>query len=429
MSDNLDKDTKRNMVIKLQECGLNNCTLPVMVSNNSMMLRGLSLNVDPTYKKKIPLIFNIFTIVILSCYIYVYVFSMIWFVFFKCIKTGDVISAMIVFALGIASEITLVKWIYMFLNQNSLRNLIENYLIHDVKGNSNARLTNNLLKVLRQVKRRAIIFWFMIIGNGVAYAIKPLLMPGRHIMEDTEFLFGLEPLHESPNYEIAYLLSLGGVIFTCYGTSNLSGFFIIITGYIEGQMLCLSEELVNIWDDAHKYYYQNHVFTENCHRVASDETIRGKDIILNEYVRKQLRNIIDYHTTNMSFLRQIEDVFRNAIAIEFGLLIVSLIAEFLGGLENTYLIMPFALVQVTMDCITGQKLLDSSDIFHRAVYECNWENFDVKNMKTVLMMFRISHKGMALSAGGLVKLSFLCLMSVARLIYSTYTALRTAVDH
>ncbi|XP_013189859.2 uncharacterized protein LOC106134375 [Amyelois transitella] len=413
---------------KLRKFGLNECTLRTMVENSAVLLRVLSLNLEPDYKKDIPIIFNIFTLVICICYFYVYVFSMVWFVFFKCMETGDVISAMIVFALGIASEISTIKFIYMIMYQESLRNIINKFLIHDSKGDSNSRFTNNQHKVLRRVKKRAMIFWMMIMGNGVVYAIKPLLMPGRHNMEDVEFLYGLKPLAASPNYEIAYFLSLGGVIFTCYGTANISGFFIIITGYIEAQMFSLSEELLSVWNDAQNYYYNNFNGTETCFRDESEDILKEKHRILNKYVEEQLHYIIDYHTTNINFLNQIENVFCSAIAIEFGLLIISLIAEFLGGLENTYLLVPYALVQVTMDCITGQKLLDSSIMFERAVYESKWENFDMTNMKTVLMMLVNSQKGVAISAGGLVKLSFICLMSVGRMIYQTYTALRSAVN-
>lgn len=235
-------------------------------------------------------------------------------------------------------------------------------------------------------------------------------------------------MFESPNFEIAYFLSLGGVIFTCYVTANISGFFIIVTGYIEAQMFALSEELENIWRDAKEHYHSYKSTANNVQGVNRTNNFEEKEF-LNEYVKNRLHEIINMHTKNIGFLQQIEHVFRSSIAIEFGLLIVSLIAEFLGGLENTYLQMPFASIQVIMDCITGQILMDASMAFEKAVYSCQWENFSVPNMKMVMMMLVNCQKVMSLTVGGLNSLSFLCLMTVVRMIYSTYTALRSTMNH
>ncbi|XP_053611130.1 uncharacterized protein LOC128675633 [Plodia interpunctella] len=105
------------MFSKLRIFGLENCDLPTMVDNCSILLRGLALNVDPTYDKKIPKIFYVSTIVIILCYLYVCVFSMIWFVFWRCVETGDIINAMDIFALGVCSEISTVKFVYVYVYQ------------------------------------------------------------------------------------------------------------------------------------------------------------------------------------------------------------------------------------------------------------------------------------------------------------------------
>ncbi|XP_053610743.1 uncharacterized protein LOC128675383 [Plodia interpunctella] len=415
-------------MFKILYYALKQCDLPTMVSSTSRLLRILSLNLDPLYEKKIPAIFYIITVIMFSSYVYVYVFSMAWFIFWKCPQTGDVTSAMVVFSLGMSSEISTVKFIYMFIYQDTLRHTMSEYLSYDSKADPNSKSTRRILEILNRVKTAAVTFWCIVMGNGLVYCTKPLLMSGRHLMEDTEFLYGLEPLFMSPNYEIGYILSLNACIFTVYATANISAFFIVATGYIEAQMLSLSEELVNIWDDANYYFHQTNNITVDIFIDLTEEERKDKDSIINKYVKEKLRTIIHKHSTNIYFLNKIEYVFRNCIAIEFALLIISLIAEFLGGIENTYILMPFALVQVTMDCITGQKLLDSSDIFQRAVYDCKWENFDVTNMKTVLMILVNSQKGLTLTVGGLKNLCYICLMDVFRLIYSTYTALQSTLN-
>nr|WPO56478.1 odorant receptor [Leucinodes orbonalis] len=53
-----------------------------------------------------------------------------------------------------------------------------------------SRFAANLMRKLREVKKRAIFFWMVIIGNGVVYFIKPCLMSGRHLMEDYFIIYG-----------------------------------------------------------------------------------------------------------------------------------------------------------------------------------------------------------------------------------------------
>lgn len=238
---------------------------------------------------------------------------------------------------------------------------------------------------------------------------------------------GLEPTYETPNYEFSFLLMAIGVCVTCYLPANITAFLIVITGYTEAQMLSWSQELIHLWEDAETSYLQQKLEPEHNIFKESASAEQEKKRALNEYVRCRLKVIIKGHAANMILLTQIEDIFRGALAIEFSLLVVGLIAELLGGLENTYMEIPFALMQVAMDCLTGQRVIDASMVFERAVYDCQWENFDGNNKKTVLLMLQSSQKTMMLSAGGITKLSFVSLMAVIKSVYSAYTTLRSTV--
>ncbi|KAL4703671.1 hypothetical protein ACJJTC_016215 [Scirpophaga incertulas] len=406
----------------IKKFGLGYCDLSTMLWNVSFMLRALTLNIDSRYTKRIPFIFYIFTAVIATCYFYVYLISMVWFVFWRCRETGDTIAAMIVFSLGIASEIGACKLFFMFLYKDVVRKIVDGYLACDATITKGSRFSENVIKTLKMVKRRAMIFWVVIIGNGFIYITKAIVLPGRHLMEDAFILLGLEPTFESPNYEISFLLSAGGVIFTCYLPANITAFLIVIIGYTEATMLALSEELLNLWDDAQTFYESS--LPDNAVDITP---IADKDKVINDYIKQKLHEVVRIHTINLELIRQIEYVFRDAIAVEFMLLIAGLIAELLGGLENTYIEMPYALMQVAMDCLTGQRMMDASLRFENAVYDCKWENFSVTNKKTVMLILQNAQKTMVLSAGGVTTLSFNCLMSVLKSIYSAYTALRSTM--
>lgn len=204
----------------------------------------------------------------------------------------------------------------------------------------------------------------------------------------------------------------------------MTGYLIVITGYAECQMLALSEEVTNIWTDAEIYYESITKFKTN--DIPEDDNRKNK--IMNEYVCENVKDIIKQHAMVKTLLSQVEDVFQGAIAIGFILLVLGLISELLGGLENTYLQLPFAFMQVGMDCFLGQRVMDAGLIFERAVYDCQWQNFDKNNMKMVLVMLQISQKTLAISAGGVSKMSFECMMAAMRATYSAYTALRSIVQ-
>ncbi|KAJ8714837.1 hypothetical protein PYW08_004818 [Mythimna loreyi] len=411
------------MMETIRKFGLAYCDVKTMLWNVTVMLRVLILNIDERNKKPIPIIFYI--IFIASClgYFYVYLVSMSWFVFVRCRATGDLLSAIIVFSLGASSEIGTVKLVFVFVQINKVRKIVTECLACDSTVVAGSRFSINLLAALRVVKERAMIFWMVIIFNGVVYVIKPLLLPGRHFTEDKFILFGLEPMEETPNYQIATMLFTAGVFFTVYVPANVTALLIVVTGYIEAQLLSLSEELLHLWEDAEEHYYK----TEQAMSIFDSTKKDLKDKAMNDYVEKHLKDIIRSHGRNINLLHQVENVFSGAIALEFFLLVVGLIAELLGGLENTYIEIPFALMQVGMDCFTGQRVMDANIKFEKAVYDSKWENYSLSNMKIILTMLQSSQKTVKLSAGGIIMLSFSCLMQVIRSIYSAYTTLRTTM--
>nr|AXF48784.1 odorant receptors OR38.1 [Lobesia botrana] len=420
------------MLATLRKFGLRHHDLPTMLWNATVLLRALALDVDSRNTKRTPIIMYVTSAIIMGFYFYTYHLSTYWFIFWR--GGGDLLFNILLLSLSISSSIGVVKLLYMYFNSLKLKKIVSEYLDCDAALASKSRMSTNVNTTLRSVKKRAIIFWLIIIGNGVVYVLTPLLTPGRHFMEDDQILIGLEPMFDSPNYEIAFTALFCGVFLTVYAPANITGFIIIIVGYNEAQMLALAQELHHLWEDAQAHYGNLGIDSSNNAGCSNDTFPREFNIIkkkkariINDYVRQRLVTIMEIHATNINLVKQVENIFKSAIAIEFALLSCGLIGELLGGLENTYIEVPFALVQVSMDCLTGQKLIDANKAFEEAVYACKWENFDVSNKKLILVILQNSQKTMQLSAGGLATLSYTSLMSVFRSIYSAYTALRTTM--
>ncbi|XP_035444091.2 uncharacterized protein LOC118271932 [Spodoptera frugiperda] len=414
----------------LRKFGLEYCELPDMLSNVSTMLRMLTLNVDSRNKTPILPIFKILMVIMSIDYIYVYVISGVWFIFWHCIRTGELGPAMIAFSLMSTSAVAFIKLLYMIFYEAKFKSLIDRYMACDSLTVKGSRFSKNLTKALRDVKKRGIVYWLVLNMNAVLYVLRPMVTPGKHLTVDTFIIIGLDPMFKSPNYELAVLMVMVGVFFICFTVANVNCFFIMITGYTESQMLALAEEMTHIWDDANEYYqtmmkelsmygsvYLDH---KDFNRIKETE-------VLNSHVTEHLIDIIQRHAFNVSLLEEIEDVMRGPNAVGFLFLIVGLVGELLGGLNNTILQLPFTLSQIGTDCFLGQKIMDANIKFEQAVYACKWENFNQVNKKIVLVMLQNSQKTMTLTAGGMATLSFSYFMNIIRSTYSVYTTLRSNI--
>lgn len=92
-------------------------------------------------------------------------------------------------------------------------------------------------------------------------------------------------------------------------------------------------------------------------------------------------------------------------------------------------LVPFALMQVGMDCLMGQRVMDAGAVFEDVLYDCKWERFNKSKMKTALVMLVNAQKPMTVSAGGVTTLNFVSFMTIIKSIYSTYTTLRSTMDY
>ncbi|XP_061719009.1 uncharacterized protein LOC133526401 [Cydia pomonella] len=386
--------------------GLEYCDLPTMLSNVATLLRVMALNFDG---KGTPIAFVVLMIIGTITYFYVYVFSVVWYVFWR--ETDDIVVLMVMCSLSISCIMCMVKFFSLHLNRNYAKKAFLSYLAFDKRIDRESRMYQNLLKNLRIVKRRIIFVWVMLVSNGLMYVLMPSLLPGKHLIQDLQVIYGLEPMFESPNYEISYVLVSTSVILLVYADTTANCLLFVVTGYIEAQMTALSHELLYLWADA---------------QALTFEDVHNEKKLRNQYIKQQLVFIIQAHAANLSLLQITKCIFSNTIAFEFGLLVISLIFGLLGGLENAYCMIPFDLIQASMHCFTGQRLIDANLTFKEAVYSCKWENFDVQNMKIVLVILQNSQT-MVLSAGGMAELRYTSLMAVFKAIYSAYAALHSTM--
>ncbi|XP_047992764.1 odorant receptor 67a-like [Leguminivora glycinivorella] len=405
------------MIETLDKFGLAHCDLPTMMWNVAVMLRVVAVKIEGG-AKSISVFFYLFATVNIVLYFFNYYASMLVFVLVGCRESGDMLAGIMVISISMNSLIGINKLFYIYTHQDKVQSLVADYIAYD-RVTAWPGTTALMAALMRNVKTRLILFWAVTMGNAFIFNLQPLVMPSRLNLYDKHVVYGLKFILNITNYPFAVANIVACTFFICYITSSIGGLLIVTCGYSEVRLLTLSQEMRDLWSDAHKHYSEN--FEGDSHdKHAAKE--------LNNYINYRLQAIVKSHAINIDIVKKLEGLFRNAIAVEFILLTAGLIVDLLGGLGDTYIILPFSIMQVSMDCYLGQKLMDASKVFENAIYDCKWENFDVKNRKTVLLTLMMSQRILSLSAGGVATLSFECLMAMYKAVYSAYTALRSTME-
>ncbi|XP_047521938.1 uncharacterized protein LOC125060872 isoform X1 [Pieris napi] len=307
---------------------------------------------------------------------------------------------------------------YIMIYKEKLQNLIQRCLDFNKIVKPGTMFSKNLHNQLRYIKKRASIVWVAMFMNAVFYALVPFAIPGRHLPEDKQVIYGLDPIFESPNYEIAFVILSFGIYICGLFFANVTALTLVILGYVEAQLLALTTELQNLWEHA-EIFYETHALTIHDHNI--------KNKIKNIFINECLKEIALFHILNINIIRKFEDIFRGTKAVALISTILAIISELLGGIETTYLQITYTLVVVFTETYAGQKLIDASIKFEKGVYSCNWENFDSNNMKIIATILPSAQKTMNITAGGVTVLDYCCFFAVIKFSYSVYNTLRLQV--
>lgn len=71
-----------------------------------------------------------------------------------------------------------------------MQNLIHSCVQFNKLVKPGTRFSKNLHKHLKYIKKRATVVWLAITINAVFYGLLPLAMPGRHLPEDNQVIYG-----------------------------------------------------------------------------------------------------------------------------------------------------------------------------------------------------------------------------------------------
>lgn len=88
-----------------------------------------------------------------------------------------------------SSDKILSKYIHSFTG-DKIRMIVDDFLECNTQTIMGDRFRSNLLKALRALKKRALLYWTVIVGNGILYLLKPVVMPGKNLPENHYVIYG-----------------------------------------------------------------------------------------------------------------------------------------------------------------------------------------------------------------------------------------------
>nr|AXF48771.1 odorant receptors OR16 [Lobesia botrana] len=155
---------------EVRNFGLDRHDFPTLVSNSTILLRILTLNVDSRYNKRISIASYFIMLLSAMSYIYTYQVSTFWFIFFRDVENQRT-EKIIAFAQCNICIVGVIKFLSVYWNKETLKKIVDAYLECDSEVTPHSRMSGNIDKTLRTVKKRALILWLIITVNVSMYLI------------------------------------------------------------------------------------------------------------------------------------------------------------------------------------------------------------------------------------------------------------------
>ncbi|CAH0604849.1 unnamed protein product [Chrysodeixis includens] len=252
---------------------------------------------------------------------------------------------------------------------------------------------------IRHVKIVMFLFYGLNLSNGfIVYFPHRISIGNDYSMAQC---VGMEPLTESPNGEI------------CLTILALQEFTImhVVLNYQSAQLILIEHASIMF-------------------RLLALEmnTLRENDAAVSKEMAKEiLPSIIKRHGLLLEVIHTLKLLYSVTIGINFGSNAVCILLFFYIPLQEWLQFMPvlvYCFFVFFLYCFLCQRLTDSSELFETAVYCCGWENFDLKEKKTVFVMLRQSQKPVILKAADIVPVNIATFASTLQAMFKFVTVVK-----
>nr|WCC57419.1 odorant receptor 19 [Papilio glaucus] len=213
---------------------------------------------------------------------------------------------------------------------------------------------------------------------------------------------GMEPFRKSPNREICTTIFVLQAIFAICATSSYDATFLFLFVHTAAMFDILAEEILSLND------------------VTERQEITT--------VAESLKNLVNRHSLMLYTVKKIEEIYSVIIGVSFSLEAVSACIFFVLPLDLALNFAPLVVHGIFMFFLYsyyGQKITSAAERFEMALYCCGWENFNIKEQKTILITLRQSQKPVVLKAASVVPICIYTFACAMQSIFKYVTAFKT----
>lgn len=145
------------------------------------------------------------------------------------------------------------------------------------------------------------------------------------------------------------------------------------------------------------------------------------------FVKERLNLYIDRHCMILETIRQLKDLYSMPIGVNFISHGVCIMLFFFLDSEEYMAFMPvlvYCFLVFFLYCHLCQTLVNASEVFERAVYNCGWENFAVAEKQKVYNMLVSAQRPVELMAAYIVPVNISTFATSCQFMYKFVTVVK-----
>nr|WCC57341.1 odorant receptor 6 [Papilio dardanus] len=359
----------------------------------------------------------------------------------------------------VTHDLTLIKLYIFFFKNKELQDIVRTLEIDLQDYYQNNGQIRRTIKVTKILTASFLFFGWLTIGNTTVYGIVQDIKWKRDILQLNESTSKLprtlpQPIYIPWGYEnegpyiLTYVFETIGLLWTGHIVMTIDTFIGSVILHMSCQFIILQEAFLTAYDRAIASLYQGIQINENSlsnsseHINPSNETDIKENSInkyrsdeeIEEALLTVLKSCFKQHQLLISCVEKfsvtysygfVTQLLSSMAAICAVMMQVSLDASSFKSVRLITSLAFFAamIIQLAIQCFTGNELTYQARRVADAVMECQWERMPVRIRKMLLLTMMRAQRPLHLTAAGFANMNNDCFLSIMKAAYSYYAVL------
>ncbi|GBP55346.1 hypothetical protein EVAR_31866_1 [Eumeta japonica] len=293
-------------------------------------------------------------------------------------------------------------FIKCLLSTSMVKEIIKLIKTLDSLAQETANLMDKYKRSLAGVKRFILVFYMGVISEMFIYI--PTHTSTRALTDPTLYRMvacvGIGQTDKYPNKGICKGIIVLEIWLMATVLIYITNMFLLLIGHLAAMYELLAEEMTDV---SQQLKADSDVVEESTSAEEETQTLLDQDL-----VRRHLQKVAIRHTLLLVTIGKIKKVYSACTGVDFAFNLITLFAIIIlpaQDIVKMFAYLGFAILHFFLYCIACQRLENASQKFERAVYCCGWEDFDVVNRKSVLIMLVQAQKPVKILAAGILPMN------------------------